>query len=528
MISGPLRGWLREVSESTIAPVEGLPAVSTGPTVPSKGLKSGALGLLSSTVIALASTAPAYSLAATLGFIVLLVGVKAPFIMLLAFLPMYLIALAYKELNQAEPDCGTTFTWATRAFGPRTGWMGGWGIIAADVICMANLAGIAGSYTYLLFGADKLAASVLWSTVAGVVWIILMGYVCYRGIEISARLQAALLGIEMVFLALFAVYAIVKVYAGHAGAGALHPSLSWLWPSDLSVHNIVTATILTAFIYWGWDTAVTTNEEADDPGKTPGRAAVLSTVILVGIYLLVTFAVVAFAGVGTEGIGLSNEANASDVFNAMRAEVFGTGTIGVILQSLLIVTVLTSASASTQTTILPTARTVLSMGAAGAVPRRFARIHPRYLTPTWSTGGMIVASIAFYVAMSLISDNLLGDSIQAIGLMIAFYYGLTGITCVWYYRSHLRHGGKQMWTKGILPGLGGLMLIAMFFKAAYDYAKPDYGSTTLFGVGGVFIVGIGSLLVGAVLMVIYNLIAPEFFKGQTLEKQQAAPLEPAS
>ena len=117
-----------------------------------KGLKRGTVGLVSSIVIGMASTAPAYSLAATLGFVVIAVGVKAPAIMLLAFVPMYFIAVAYSELNKREPDCGTTFTWAARAFGPRTGWLGGWGLIAADVIVMANLAQIAGSYGFLLFG----------------------------------------------------------------------------------------------------------------------------------------------------------------------------------------------------------------------------------------------------------------------------------------------------------------------------------------------------------------------------------------
>lgn len=83
--------------------------------VDSKGLKGGALGLISTVVVGVASTAPAYSLAASLGFIVasggaILAGVKAPGIMLLAFVPMYFIAVAYQELNKAEPDCGTTFT----------------------------------------------------------------------------------------------------------------------------------------------------------------------------------------------------------------------------------------------------------------------------------------------------------------------------------------------------------------------------------------------------------------------------------
>src|SRR5215831_20868460 len=89
-----------------------------------KGLKSGALGLVATTVMGVASTAPAYSLAATLGLIVAVVGLGAPIVAVLAFIPIFLTSIGYNELNKADPDCGTTFTWATRAFGPRTGWAG--------------------------------------------------------------------------------------------------------------------------------------------------------------------------------------------------------------------------------------------------------------------------------------------------------------------------------------------------------------------------------------------------------------------
>ena len=92
-----------------------------------KGLRAGALGLISSVVIAVSSTAPAYSMAATLGLIVAVVGVHSPGTLIVSFLPMLCIAYAFRELNKADPDCGTTFTWTARAFGPRTGWMGGWG-----------------------------------------------------------------------------------------------------------------------------------------------------------------------------------------------------------------------------------------------------------------------------------------------------------------------------------------------------------------------------------------------------------------
>src|ERR1044071_10514855 len=109
------------------------------------GHKKNAIGSAPSVVIGVASTAPGYSLAAVLGLIVAIpgIGVHAPAVLMLSFVPMLLVALAYKYLNQADPDAGTTFSWATRAFGPKTGWIGGWAIILADAIVMAELAGIA-------------------------------------------------------------------------------------------------------------------------------------------------------------------------------------------------------------------------------------------------------------------------------------------------------------------------------------------------------------------------------------------------
>ena len=162
-----------------------------------KGLKSGAIGLVSSVVIGTASTAPAFSLAATLGLIAVDVGFHAPLVAIGAFIPMLLISIGYSELNKADPDCGTTFTWATRAFGPKTGWAGGWGILASDVLCMASLAEISGQYLFLLFNAKGIGndPSSFWVLLVGVLFIVVLTYVCYRGIEISARIQFVLLAI---------------------------------------------------------------------------------------------------------------------------------------------------------------------------------------------------------------------------------------------------------------------------------------------------------------------------------------------
>ena len=278
------------------------------------------------------------------------------------------------------------------------------------------------------------------------------------------------------------------------------------------------------FIFLGWDTAVATYEEADDPATTPGRAAILATVLLLLTYALVSVATIAFAGVGTSGIGLGNDANADDVFAAMGHEVFGGGAIGWIMVHLLAICVLTSASASTQTTILPTARTSLSMAAFKAIPSRFARIHPKYLTPTESTVWMGGVSILFYVLLTLTSENILADTIAAVGLLIAFYYGLTGFACVWFYRKTMWDKPRDVVMQGAIPLAGGILLVAFFLYACKTYADPDYGYTKIGDIGGVFLIGVGSLVLGLVLMLVYQAIAPAYFRGETLTKRDSTDL----
>src|SRR5579871_1425483 len=141
-----------------------------------KGLKANAISFVSNVVIGVASTAPAYSLAATLGFVTATagVGLASPAIMWVAFVPMLCIALAYNYMNRADPDCGTTFSWVTRAMGPSMGWLGGWAIVVADVIVMANLSQIAGIYSFRLFDLNAAAGNTLDVTIVGVAWIVLM------------------------------------------------------------------------------------------------------------------------------------------------------------------------------------------------------------------------------------------------------------------------------------------------------------------------------------------------------------------
>jgi len=477
-----------------------------------KGLKTGALGFVSNVVIGVASTAPAYSLAVSLGLVAAAVGIASPAIMWLAFLPMLCIAIAYYYMNRADPDCGTSFTWVTRAMGPHLGWLTGWTIIVADVVVMASLAEIAAQYTFSLFGIDPFE-SPIWPVAIGdqtldlaviglgILFIAVLTWICYRGIELSARTQVVLLGVELVALAIFATVALGRVYL-EAPAGTSTPSLEWLNPLSIvgedgafSPSALAAGLVIALFIYWGWDTTATTNEESADPTEQPGRATVVATVVLVATYVIVTIAAQAWAGV--ERLA---DAGESDIFAIMANEVLGSP-----LDKLLVIAVLTSAAASTQTTILPTARTALSMGAKGALPAMWANVHPRFQTPTNATVWMGILSVVWYVALKLVSENVYWDALAALGLMIAFYYGLTGYACAIYYRHELLHSAKAFVLMGVLPLAGGLALTWAFVQSAIDLADPDnsYTGAAWFGVSVPLAITIAFLILGVVLMLVW-------------------------
>ncbi len=472
-------------------------------------LKRGALGFVSNVVIGVASTAPAYSLAATLGFVVAVtgVGLHAPAVLLVSFFPMLFIATAYRFLNKADPDPGTSFAWVTRAIGPRLGWMNGWVIIVADIIVMATLAQIAGRYTFLLFGWHSAANSNGAQIAAAVVWIALMTWICLRGIELSARTQMVLLSAEVAILALFAVVALAKVYANHPG-GSLTPHFSWFNPFDLRLGALIDGMLLGIFIYWGWDSGVAVNEESEDSNEGPGRAAVVSTVLLLLIYVVVSAAAQAYGGTKT----LTE--NPNDVLSVLGTRVFGSP-----WDKLLIIAVLSSAAASTQTTILPTARTSLSMARHRAIPRRFASIHPRFLTPDVSTILMGVVSVIWTVGVMALNpaQSVLGDSITALGFGIAFYYGFTGLACVVYYRHEIFGSVRHFLLVGLLPLLGFLSLGYIFVKAFTHYSKHTENgelvnyAKPLFGIEVPIVIGIGSILLGVLVMIVAMLYYRDFF-----------------
>src|SRR5699024_8817061 len=197
-------------------------------------------------------------------------------------------------------------------------------------------------------------------------------------------------------------------------------------------------------------------------------------------YIGITVLTMMFAGIGDTGKGLGNPDGADDVFFALRLDAMGSW------GWLLVLAVAVSALATCQTTILPTARGTLSMGVYGALPKRFGVVNQAFKTPAYSTLFTGSASLVFYVGMTIISGDILADTIESTSLAVALYYAITSFACIWYFRSTLTQSVRNLFFRLLMPLVGGLMMSAVFIYSAISMLDPEYGTTTILGISGTF------------------------------------------
>lgn len=479
------------------------PFASVALSRPAKGLRRGTVGFWDGVAVGVDSTAPAYTIAAVLGSIALVAGTKAPAVLIVSFVPMLCIAGAFAFMNRADPDCGTTFSWVTRAMGPWAGWSAGWAVFSTGVLVVGAQADVAARYLLVLGGRDDLAASrpVVVAFAAAVV--LALTWLSVRGTRASARFQRIMVTLQVSALALFVVVALCRLVTGSLQTA--NPfSADWFSPTGLGGGDLVAGLLLGVFCYWGWESALNLNEESEETVEAPGRAGLVATVLLLFVYLGSAVAVLGVVRLDTLGEYDDDEA----LFGVVGDLVLGP--FGWVLVAAIVV----SGLASTQTTIIPASRGSLSMAAAGAFPARFASVHAGHGTPAYGTWVVGIAAVAWYVLGSFVSQNFLFDSLSALSIVVAFYYALTGLACTIYWRRELTRSVKAFVLLGLGPVVGAVVLLGLLVAAVIEYADPAASSlqTPILGVGAPLAMAAVIFAVGLALMVAARLtIAREFF-----------------
>jgi amino acid transporter len=458
----------------------------------SKSLKQNALSIVDTITLAIAGTAPSYSLNATTAALIGAVGLASPGALLYGAIPMFGISFAFKYLNQWRADAGTAYAWVGRAINPYLGFLSAWTFLILSTAFMVAAALPVGVIT-LAWVAPQLQDNVLASAIVGGLWFAAVATLTILGVHLAASFQKVMTTIEAIALVVLAIAAFLKFSAAPQNAFSLN------WFSPLAFGNFQTfmsGMLVAVFYYFGWDVSSNVAEETEDSNAAPGNSGIIGMIGIVVLFMLIQVTVQ--MGMTAEMV----EKNSANLFAA-----FGDAILPRPWGQIAVLAVLLSTVGTIETQMTQCARTLFSMGRDRVIHEKFAEIHPRFQTP-WLAGLVITVLALFLMILSSSSESIgavMQSLISAIGVMVSFYYGMSGLACAYYYRRVLRSDAKTLFMKGIWPVGSAIFLLIL---AAMQL--PTLGwSVSLFT--------IGAIAVGCLPMVYFRLRYRSSFYGGVSE-----------
>lgn len=416
---------------------------------PPRSLRANAMGLFGDWVAGIATVAPSSSVAFTLALMISFAGLSSPFAVLVVGFGMLFVAVGYSRLNNWRPNAGAPFVWVGAVVRPWLGFAVGFGAILGMLFANIGNIALAGSYLISVIAPGYHPSSLLvWIVSAALLAIVVA--LAIRGVRPSIRVQMALLILEYAIVILFLVLAIAYEVSGHH-PGVHAPSWRMFTPS-LSLggfKGITSAAVPIAFLYLGWESTLVLSEETTNSKINPGRAAILGTSFLILWYTLLT---VVFQGI----------ASPKDII------VHGTDVLayaGTILlpgpfERLLPVAVFVAVFGTTQLQLIAASRVVWAMARDKLFPEFLASLS-RHQAPFWASLilGAIPALALIPYLVSTSANTAIGDVISAAGIWYLFMYAVIAFTSVWFYRRALLTNARFFFGSGIIPVVGGLMMV---------------------------------------------------------------------
>lgn len=439
------------------------------------------IGLGDAVVLGLSSSGPAQTLAVSLAGLVGAVSLGGPVVVLLAFLPMLGIAVGYRRLNRWDPRAGATYTWVARVFHPYLGFLAGWMILLYYTLGTTSLTLPAGTYTLALLLPSRVDDPYA-VTAVGIAWNVLLTALAVVGLRPAARFEWVSVALQYLLLGALSVAGIVAMCSGHVPVAVSADAYSW---SALGGRRgLISGVLIACFMYSGWDAAVYVNEESRDAGELPGRAAVVSVVVLALFYALAAFGLSAVLTAADFG------RHAGNVLDVIAPRLLGprvaTATSLVVLLGTL---------ATLQAAVISAARVSSAMARDRVMPTWLAVRDPVHGSPRRAMVAMGVVNAAFLLA-TLAAGSVaaaLSNVVSSLGLLSVMFYGLTAAAAVWHGRQ-TRHAGSAPSSSPLMPGLGALFMAFVAVEAVLSGAL----STAVWGYG------MGSIAAGLVLAVLLD------------------------
>ncbi|MFF6775550.1 APC family permease [Streptomyces sp. NPDC012637] len=461
---------------------------------PGRGLQPNALGTFDTIVMAVAGSAPAYSLAATTAVLFGAVGLAGPASLLYCAIPMLGIVLAYARLGRIDVNAGAGYSWVGRTLHPFLGFLSGWALVFAATVFMVAGSLPAGSLTLSLID-PALAENTTLALVVGAGWFLMMLLVVLGGARLTVRAQLLMSGVEMLILVVFVLGAVI--HRGHATA------FDWSWfglGHFGGASGFASGALIAAFYYWGWDVTSNLSEETRDSRRTAGLAALVGMGVV--FLLFEAFTVAVNVLLSAEQI----ERGGANVLAVLGQEIWpGVG------GKLLVLAVLLSTVATLETTLIQVTRSLFAMGRDRTLPSALGTVHRRWNTPWVAVAVVGAAALVMFAAAAAAGSisQVLGDAVSAIGLQIAFYYALAGIAAVVAYKGLLLTSVKEFVLGGAWPLLGSAFMLWAFVESLGELSTASIA------------IGLGGLAAGVVPMLVYWKKGSAYYRPARLDAARA-------
>ncbi|WP_037607697.1 APC family permease [Streptacidiphilus rugosus] len=453
------------------------------PTETRGGLKANVLGTFDTIVMAIAGSAPAYSLAASSAALIAAAGLFSPAALLWCAIPMLGIAWAFNYLGRLDVNAGASYSWVGRALHPSLGFAAGWSLVVSALIFMVAGSLPAGQYTLSLF-SDSLAANT-WACVGvGAFVFLVMALLVLLGARITAHAQWIMTGVEIAILAIFGILALFH----HRPGASFHLSYLWGFGHFGGMAGFATSALVAGFYFWGWDVTANLSEETTDSKRNSGLGGLLGVAVVFAIFEIFTIAL---------NMNVTDKQISSGTFLSDLGEIIMPGAGGKIM----VLAVVLSTVATLETTLIQISRSLFAMGRDNTLPAAFGKTHPKWQTPYVAIGVIVAISLGLFLAASQIGsvNNILQDAVLAIGLQICVYYALAGIAVVVAYRKVVFKSVSNAIFVGIWPGAGALFMAFLFVENCKTLDTE------------VLLIGLGALAIGIIPLAIYWAKGSEFY-----------------
>jgi amino acid transporter len=472
-------------------------------------LRPDAIGITQATVIGMATSAPAATVAISLAAIAATTAYSSGLILLIAAVPMLIIANAYRRLNLWSANCGASFEWVGRAISPYLGFLTGWLMMVTYIVGTVAGVIVLGPSVLAVTGAASASTGASVGIASAVILVMLV--LAVVGIRISARAQIIMAVIEYLILIGIAIAGLALVLGHHAGTYPL--TSRWFTLSGVDGRgSAVAGFLLVVFIYGGWDGTLYVNEEVQHRRVYPGRAAVIAVALLAVIYTLVQ--------VGLQGVVSPAKLQA----NGGSALVYIAQTMGgATLARVMALAIALSVIATTGTGIVLGARIIYGMASYRALPGSLAGVSRRFSTPVAATivVGVLIAALSVVYLLATSVQTAFDDVIAIAGQLLAILYILTALAAMTYYRRRVIASWSDAITLGILPlGAAGFLGYVLYrsIASAWGSARPQVWSL------------VGIVAAGLIMMLIarFGLRSVFFRLPRESEPRPAADPDPAA